>query len=518
MNPPANTNLEPITQPVINTDPTVRQNQSVVQPTPIDTPQSVMTSNSTSTTNKNGKLKKFLLGFFVFLIVFLLIGSAGGAYAIAYKKIKINKYQDLQKKISYAVISLPFMPKTPEYILTKSAYVHQNVTRETFDISVALDSQDLSSALGLSGLDLLAKGSVDYSDTKNVKIEMSGSVTKDFSFELIKLDPVLYFKINKIPPLLLTTLGLQSKDIDPLLSKWISYDTTSLDTEARKAMGEEEVDPLSKEFIDNEFQKIIDERIISKMKMETVTENNLDLYKISLEADKDTIDYLGRKIGQQLNKDGGSKLQDAEVKTEKLSDTINNLSWQISIDKKDYYVRKIIVKSEIAGDTIDTNSTFLGTGSIIPNTKNAKVVVALNFSDFGDEIKKQKPTDSITLEEFLENISKIVQNLYSSNIKDIENSQIGRARNAKKLADLTQLRNSLEIYKSDNSKYPTSLDELKPKYISQIPKDSTGINYFYLASTDMMSYSLCTNLETNPDVYPEQKCSNPTYNFGFNKP
>jgi hypothetical protein len=107
---------------------------------------------------------------------------------------------------------------------------------------------------------------------------MDASVTKDFNFELRKKDKFLYFKINKLPSFLLAFLGVTPETFSPLLEKWVAYDTTPLDTEARRSIQDQEVDPLSQEFIDENFSKYIDEEVLKKMVLTTVSEEGMQMY------------------------------------------------------------------------------------------------------------------------------------------------------------------------------------------------------------------------------------------------
>ncbi|MCL5019703.1 MAG: hypothetical protein M1426_04400 [Patescibacteria group bacterium] len=155
INPPLDQNPPP--DPLSQT-PSVNVPQVQVQtpqpPAATDTP-SVFTSQSpmpqdAMADSSEGKPRKplfFLLLFFVLFI--LLIGFGGLTYAVAYEKIKLEKYPDFQKKVAAFVMELPFTPKTPKFLLARSAMAHQDITKQAFDISMAIDSADLASSLGL---------------------------------------------------------------------------------------------------------------------------------------------------------------------------------------------------------------------------------------------------------------------------------------------------------------------------------------------------------------------------------
>ena len=59
-----------------------------------------------------------------------------------------------------------------------------------------------------------------------------------------------------------------------------------------------------------------------------------------------------------------------------------------------------------------------------------------------------------------------------------------------------QIRPALELYFSDNKKYPESLYLLVPKYLIKMPlSSSTDISYSYQVSTDGSDYTVNATLE-----------------------
>ena len=63
--------------------------------------------------------------------------------------------------------------------------------------------------------------------------------------------------------------------------------------------------------------------------------------------------------------------------------------------------------------------------------------------------------------------------------------QIEKAKDAQRQHDLSQIHIALDSYYNDNTKYPSALDKLAPKYITQIPLDpDTHSEYPYIADTN----------------------------------
>lgn len=79
-----------------------------------------------------------------------------------------------------------------------------------------------------------------------------------------------------------------------------------------------------------------------------------------------------------------------------------------------------------------------------------------------------------------------------------------KARDSKRVDEIKQLQNALQLYYNDNQSYPTTLDRdiLVPIYIKTIPKDpATGGDYLYAALFDgntCGNYHLGATLEITP--------------------
>jgi hypothetical protein len=490
-----------------------------------DLPQ-VFTSNvapETAMSNGGRKPKKGLIFLILaFILVVLLAGTGGLTWAVAYEKIKLEKYPDFQKKVSAFVMELPFTPKTPKFLLARTAMAHQDITKQAFDISMAIDSADLTSSLGLSNLDIQAKGAFDYSDPKNVFGNLELSFTKDFQMELRKKETMLYFKLNKLPSFLLAFLGISSAQLDPILDKWVSYDTTPLDTEARKSIQEDrEVDPLSEEFIDENFEKYIDEEVLSKMELSSAEEEGHAVYKITMDADSDLIDHLGKKLEEAERQKSNYAYPPSYQKVEeKLSDFVKSMKWEIYIDKKAYYTRKVIVSVELEYDQSQGYSTFFMESANPLSQKNeAKIAFAMKFDKFGEEVVVEQPAESMTFEEFTELLSSTMNDVYGNSMQ----SSLASSRDVKRKSDLMALSSALTLYYADCAKYPSTLTDLTHTagsencqnqtnggiYIMTIPTDPYGTDYFYQASSD--SFSLCANMEIPPTT--SSACPDSNFNY-----
>jgi len=98
------------------------------------------------------------------------------------------------------------------------------------------------------------------------------------------------------------------------------------------------------------------------------------------------------------------------------------------------------------------------------------------------------------------------------------------SRDARRKADLEQIRSGLEIYKADCDSYPTSLASplegtedtgscLKANtYIASVPKDPMDPTSEYAYLSDGITYTLCASLEQvpSPTMAPTPACGSCT--------
>ena len=100
---------------------------------------------------------------FVFFLL-LLITTSTAAVLIAYEKVQISALPNTQKQVRHLVQGLPLMPKTPKFLLEKTALSHQQNKKNSFNMSLSLDSPELTQLLNLPSLNFQTKGAIDYTN------------------------------------------------------------------------------------------------------------------------------------------------------------------------------------------------------------------------------------------------------------------------------------------------------------------------------------------------------------------
>lgn len=90
------------------------------------------------------------------------------------------------------------------------------------------------------------------------------------------------------------------------------------------------------------------------------------------------------------------------------------------------------------------------------------------------------------------------------------NSARAKARDAKRISDIRQVQNALEMYYTDSGVYPLSGDTLLPSvlaaalvpiYISSIPTEPSGLSYSYYTQELSDRYAIRIPYETKTACY-----------------
>lgn len=336
----------------------------------------------------------------VLTLVILLLGGIAGSFAVAYGKISLGN-PSIESSLTRLVLSLPFTPKTPKYLLEAAALAHKKVTQHALEISIAADAGGLSQYLGVTGLDGLIKGSVDYTDPKNPRLTLNATLTKDLNFDIRKNGKFIYFKINKLPlTLLMPILGLtETSSLEQALDKWVVYDSSTLDTQASKLLESENQQNSSytNKFITDTVDKFLDKELLKEIKVESVTEEGTQTYELSLSPSGETLDYLADKMRDQKSKTS------TYYQAVKPSDYIKDLKINLWLDKQSYLVRKLSVVFRLYTPVSAPGQTPALTNlPFFPFAKQEiPVSLVLKLSDFGQSFKVETPTEALTPEEYL---------------------------------------------------------------------------------------------------------------------
>lgn len=324
-------------------------------------------------------------------LVTLLALSAVGAYAITYDYIKINNSK-ISVPISEFVQNLPFTPKTAKFLLTHTAKAQEKITKENFDFSISSRSKEYNNVFNSNTIEAAAKGSIDYSDLKNVRFSINTSLTKFFNADIRSIDNKAYFKINSFPLTIAAFFGLDETNVKELTKDWIVYDMTPLNTEASKILDQEVTDETNNnDFIKKVEKVLFNEEVLSKISVSEEKINNTNYHKLHFAPDLETIDNLEKAINDEFR-------DKAVISSKKASESIQDLEINMWIEKKTYNLKKL------------TTSLKANNESVISGSQKSTTDFAMSYtlSNIGEEVKVEVPQSSITTDIFILNVQNMI--------------------------------------------------------------------------------------------------------------
>jgi hypothetical protein len=323
-------------------------------------------------------------------------------------------------------MGIPFMPKTPKYVLTSSMKAHTKVTKFVVDLSAATT---IPTSLGIpnmaGNLDLAVKGPVDYSD-KNKPAASLNIVSKDINIDYILKDNFHYFKINQIPAMyeaMLPSMGISKSMEQKFMNKWIYIDGTPLNTEARQELEKKnakENTSFPQEVINIFFTTLKEKQFQNKLKMTSEKLEGVSTYKLQFNPDDALMDELDKRIQAYYDKTNGvptptpdtsenvdtserakgqQRMMTMDYPQEKPSDVLKNFSLTSWIDTNDYYVRKMTVTFDVLYDNSSAASPYAAQNAMMPAKEKVPVAITLKLSDYGVTKSIEKPSGATSIEE-----------------------------------------------------------------------------------------------------------------------
>jgi hypothetical protein len=395
-------------------------------------------ANANLETNQNYKKKGGFLKVFIALcvILFLLVGGTiTSAALIANGAIKVSN-NEIREKASYLVGMIPFMPKTPEYVLLQSAKVHEDISSAYLKASIIINSDEIAKSMPMfaNGFDFAIEGPINANAEENPKMMMNFKLTKELDADFGLIDQILYGRLNKIPSFLYPMIGLNEQNIAnaPFLRKWISYDTKGLDTDARNAFENRDLEKKASEEIQKQLEakikRLTSDKLLPLIKMTSDTLDGKPMYKLSLKMDNNqTQEYYKEFLSIVLeNTEDPSYLYLKNSEQTKFK----NLEAHIWINKDNYYFTKTDAVFDIEISNFDASeatgvlgvSTFSPTDSVLGvKTANSEskifeytMATSISLDRHGEKFDTELtvPKDSIDFETFMLQMSSFMGGSY----------------------------------------------------------------------------------------------------------
>jgi|688.fasta_scaffold00337_24 hypothetical protein len=363
---------------------------------------------------KNSKTALFaLLGLLFFFLLVVIIGAT--IVLAAYNKITLPN-QKLQEGISYFIQDLPFMPKTPKYLLLKSAKAHESIGSAYTKISAAVKSDGFSQIPGIGNtIEILGQGPIDVQNPENPKMSWKLNVTNDFESEFKLSEKILYFKINKIPALLYPFIGLTSSNFatNPYLNKWVYYDMNTLETDSSKLLDERGENLTTNELTEAKLI-LLGNKLSEKMVTTEEDLENTPVYRISLKLTNQELQELEPEIVELF--DMKSTDYDSDIKdAQDTFSMVDNVELNVWIEKSTHYVRRFDFAADIKENKIDNYSQVLGIKTVANETSKQNVAsfaLSISFSKLGENFENdfKAPSTAISFDQYMLEITDFMDN------------------------------------------------------------------------------------------------------------
>jgi len=343
--------------------------------------------------------KKFIVLGLVVVTMLFGIATCGIGVAAAYGKLSFVPI-DLQRKLADVVFRIPFLPKSPDYVLHASLEAHKKVSSAALDLSLAVDSESVSNLFGNSSLDIALSGTADFNDRDNPQISLNAKYTNDLDVDLLYMSQKGCAKLNKAPQALTLFFTLP----EALLNTWVCDDFSNLDTDARAFMDDARSttpDATDKAYGDI-IQTVFTKEILPAVVMTQDTLNGFDVYILTLDMTKGRFKDIAIAISELS--------EDLDAPSEKDLEFFEKGQLVLWIDKKDYYLRKAVLSLDLSVDTATRSLPVIPggiylqgapTADVLPQKDAVHIVMSLQLSKFGERFDVSLPAQSFTPEEFM---------------------------------------------------------------------------------------------------------------------
>ncbi|TXI31251.1 MAG: hypothetical protein E6Q58_05395 [Niabella sp.] len=392
-----------------------------------------------SNRSSSGAKVGLLLGLLFFFLLLIAGGTLASAALIANGVIKVSNTK--VRTFANAVVgAIPFMPKTPEYVLTKSGEVMDAVSSAYIKASIVINSDELKKTMPIypNGLEIALEGPVDSTDKENPKMMINTKVTKDFDADFGLIDQNFYFRVNKIPAIIYPMLGFNAENFsnNPFIGKWIYYDVSSMDSDASNALKNHNADKQDQDekdkIIQQKLEALASDKILPHIKMSKDTLDGTQMYKLSMKLNEDESQEIYKEIMKIL-------MDETQYSTLTVDDlnqvAFKNLELNIWINSDNYYFEKsdFVVDAEIADVNSQTSrnvlgaftageAEVLGVKTVASDPKSIKFTVAASTSmdRHGEKFESElaKPKDAMDFETFMLQMTSFMQGAYQKTMDD----------------------------------------------------------------------------------------------------
>jgi hypothetical protein len=386
-------------------------------------------TGATETKAKRDFLKRHSKAVIIMCIALLLL--AGGAFA-AYKFMPLSPERMLQQAALNMedVHSFDFSGRITADITANDNILDlqarlQDVVNLNPDNRVAGSSTNLQFAIDFDGR-------VDGKDPEHPKGEFNFDVSAGIisvGMKMKVVDDAVFLRLDNIPKI--------TEEISKYTNKWIKIDPKALSEEYGLGLNFNATQPELTEGQKKQIEELTRKSHLynSVTRLENDTIDAIQMYRYALVIDKVGLKNYLKEV-EKINKSAGG-LNDTSLDA---LDTTQFKNVEVWIGKSDRMVHRISmdISQASSNDSIPSGNLHL----------------MMSFSNYNSIGKIEAPTQFHNIQDVIKDITVIGE---------------VRARDNTRLTYVQKIMTALELYYYDYGKYPKSLNNLKPKYLSTIP-------------------------------------------------
>lgn len=381
--------------------------------------------------DKKGPLIIFLI---IFCLVFFFIGASISApFLIAYQIIPIHN-ESITTPVEEFIMNFSFMPKTPRYILRHIKQTQADVN--TFSLNASFDfvTESISPLVGKNNLPIIIQGPVDLTNPDNSLYSWDVSLGKDFNMHMVKDKENQYIRFITIPTSIADYIHLNQDQLGPYMNQWVSYGNKEKKTPSYAAI-----------------HSYITQNVLPDIPLVQKKIDGAPIYSFQITLTQERVlSFMQTYTNIPIQKDGQLLFSIAEG------------TLHIIVNAGDYHIKTISfgVKGEmhIPSSMVapPPSLSFLEVPSFAdkPFTLSGKI----SFSDINVLASFMEPTDVMSLDTFIDDLSKQVvsaEAFESSNAQKLKGTKM-----YEELETLLTLETAILHYYYDHDAMPAGADEL----------------------------------------------------------
>lgn len=295
------------------------------------------------------------------------------------------------------VMSLPFAPKTPQYVFRRMAEAQKRVYQSTIELRVSATAQTLENLFGTPTVEVVTTGPIDLSQNSYLALVQNISVLDEINLDLRLTEKKGYLRMNEVSKTVERSLSLPEGGSGFFTNQWVWFDAATLNTSMRKGIATYAPDlQQTNKTVGSYVGEYIAKQLVPRAELSKESLQDVPMYKLTTkltEEDVDAILSLLHEDGQPLPWRKISQLED--------------ITLTVWVDPQTYYMQQ--VSFTIKGST--TIPEYEGAIADFPlaqvsvpavSEERFSIVVLLRFDGINRAVTVQEPQDAVTFSTFVD--------------------------------------------------------------------------------------------------------------------